>query len=191
MAKKSRNRTPSAPAAAGEVGPRQPCPCGSGKRYKACHGAAGGAAPTFVARPFEGMPSECDVIALRELVPAATAPLTLKEGDRTVRLATLLPGAAPAMVRDSGDIWLGLQVQHSYGNPARDLGAVLELALATERARHRRADERARRGPEPAGPDQRRPRSTSPCTTASSTGSTTSPSATRAWRRRSSRPTPA
>lgn len=133
MAKKSRNRSTSASApAAGEVGPRQPCPCGSGKRYKACHGAAGGAAPTFVARPFEGMPSECDVIALRELVPAATAPLTLKDGDRTVRLATLLPGAAPAMVRDSGDVWLGLQVQHSYGNPARDLGAVLELALATE-----------------------------------------------------------
>ncbi len=133
MAKKSRNRSTSASApAAGEVGPRQPCPCGSGKRYKACHGAAGGAAPTFVARPFEGMPSECDVIALRELVPAATAPLTLKDGDRTVRLATLLPGAAPAMVRDSGDVWLGLQVQHAYGNPARDLGAVLELALATE-----------------------------------------------------------
>ena len=133
MAKKSRNRSTSASApAAGEVGPRQPCPCGSGKRYKACHGAAGGAAPTFVARPFEGMPSECDVIALRELVPAATAPLTLKDSDRVVRLATLLPGAAPAMVRDSGDVWLGLQVQHAYGNPARDLGAVLELALATE-----------------------------------------------------------
>lgn len=132
MAKKSRNRTQPAAAAPGEVGPRQPCPCGSGKRYKACHGAAGGAAPAFVARPFEGMPSECDVIALRELVPAATAPLTLKEGSRTVRLATLLPGAAPAMVRESGDVWLGLQVQHAYGNPARDLGAVLELALATE-----------------------------------------------------------
>ncbi len=133
MAKKSRNRNEStAPVAPGEVGPRQPCPCGSGKRYKACHGAAGGAVPTFVARPFEGMADECDVIALRELVPAATAPLTLKDGDRSVRLASLLPGAAPAMVRESGDIWLGLQVQHSYGDPARDLGAVLEAALATE-----------------------------------------------------------
>ena len=133
MAKKSRNRAQSsAPVAPGEVGPRQPCPCGSGKRYKACHGAAGGAATTFVSRPFEGMPDECDVIALRELVPAATTPLTLKDGGRTIRLASLLPGAAPAMVRDSGDVWLGLQVQHSYGNPARDLAAVLEAALATE-----------------------------------------------------------
>jgi hypothetical protein len=117
-------------AAPGEVGPRQPCPCGSGKRYKACHGAPGGPAPTFVSRPFEGLPSECDLIALRELVPAATAPLTLKDGgDRQVTLCTLLPGAAPALVRDNGEVWLGLQVLHNFGDPSRDLGAVLEKAL--------------------------------------------------------------
>ncbi len=130
MAKKS--RTKSQPTAPGEVGPRQPCPCGSGKRYKACHGSADGAAAAYVGRPFEGMPSECDVIALRELVPAATAPLTVKDTDRVVRLASLLPMAAPAMVRESGDVWLGLQVQHQYGDPARDLAAVLQKALATE-----------------------------------------------------------
>ncbi|HLR55574.1 MAG TPA: DUF5926 family protein, partial [Actinomycetales bacterium] len=59
-----------------EVGPRQPCPCGSGKRYKVCHGKAkraARAAETFVARPFEGLPNEVDWVALREIVPAATA----------------------------------------------------------------------------------------------------------------------
>ena len=133
MAKKSRTRARDIQPAEGEVGPRQPCPCGSGKRFKACHGGQGGA-PAFVNRPFEGMAGECDVIALRELVPAATAPLTVTGTDREVRLCTLLPTAAPAMVRDSGAIWLGLQVPHQYGDPARDLGAVLEAALATEDA---------------------------------------------------------
>jgi hypothetical protein len=136
MAKKSRTKArdtaPVEGPAGNQVGPRQPCPCGSGKRYKACHGAARGAAPAFVSRPFEGLPGECDVIALRELVPAATVPLTVPSTDREVRLCTLLPMAAPAMVRDSGAIWLGLQVAHQYGDPARDLGAVLEAAIATE-----------------------------------------------------------
>lgn len=134
MAKKSRSKARDLVPTEGEVGPRQPCPCGSGKRYKACHGASGGAAPAFVSRPFERMPDECDVIALRELVPAATAPLTVPGTDREVRLCTLLPMAAPAMVRDSGAIWLGLQVAHQYGDPARDLGAVLEEAIATEQS---------------------------------------------------------
>ncbi|NYG59516.1 hypothetical protein BJ980_002439 [Nocardioides daedukensis] len=131
MGKSSRkkNRAAEAPAVDGAVGPRQPCPCGSGRRYKACHGAADGPPPAFVARPFEGYASETDLVALRELVPAATAPLKLKDSDREVRLCTLLPGAAPAMVREGGAIWLGLQVQHAYGDPARDLGAVLTKAV--------------------------------------------------------------
>lgn len=89
--------------------------------------------PPFVKRPFEGLPSECDVIAMRELVPAGTAPLTLSPAagsERTVVLCSLLPMAAPAMVRESGEVWLGLQVQHNYGDPSRDLGAVLVKALA-------------------------------------------------------------
>src|SRR6478735_9886760 len=102
MAKKSRTKTREGArtSAPGEVGPRQPCPCGSGKRYKACHGAEGGAADVYVARPFEGLPSECDLVALRELVPAATVPLSVKGTDRPVTLCTLLPMAAPAMYRD-------------------------------------------------------------------------------------------
>ena len=134
MAKKNRNRQREASTEPGEVGPRQPCPCGSGKRYKACHGAPGGG-DVYVARPFDGLPSECDLIAMRELVPAATAPLPLAAGvdgaeGHPVTLCTLLPMAAPAMVRESGEVWLGLQVQHAFGDPSRDLAAVLEAALA-------------------------------------------------------------
>ncbi len=133
---RTRNRAASSASSAGEaagaVGPRQPCPCGSGRRYKACHGAPGGAPAVFVGRPFEAMASECDVVALRELVPAASAPLAVTGSDRVVKLCSLLPMAAPAMVRDSGEIWLGLQVQHNFGDPARDLGAVLLKALESE-----------------------------------------------------------
>ena len=132
MAKRSRTKARDVATPEGGVGPRQPCPCGSGKRYKACHGAPSGGTDVYVGRPFEGLPSECDVVALRELVPAATAPLTIKDTDRAVRLCTLLPMAAPAMVRDSGEVWLGLQVQHHFGDPSRDLGAVLTSALDAE-----------------------------------------------------------
>jgi hypothetical protein len=135
MGKKSRVKARSAvgtPRAEGEVGPREPCPCGSGRRFKACHGSPGGAPPTWSARPFAGLSGECDLIAMREFVPAATAPVRLKGTDRTVLLCTLLPGATPAMVRDDGAIWLGLQVQHAYGDPSRDLAAVLESALDAE-----------------------------------------------------------
>ena len=85
MGKKSRTRQqpppPSArPADGAAVGPRQPCPCGSGRRYKTCHGRPGGAPAPYVARTFAGLPGECDWVALREIVPAATAPLTLADG---------------------------------------------------------------------------------------------------------------
>jgi hypothetical protein len=136
MGKKSRVKARSeAVSTPGEVGPRQPCPCGSGKRYKACHGDPSGAATTFVSRPFAGLAGECDLIALRELVPAATAPLPLAdsvETDRSVLLCTLLPMAAPALVREDGTVWLALQVQHQFGDPSRDLAAVLQRALEAE-----------------------------------------------------------
>jgi hypothetical protein len=133
MGKRSRvrTRTEQAPAT-GEVGPRQPGPCGSGRRYKACHGSTSGAVPTYVSRPFAGLRGECDLVALRELVPAATAPLPLADSvdtERQVVLCSLLPMAAPALVRQDGTVWLGLQVQHAFGDPSRDLAAALLLAL--------------------------------------------------------------
>lgn len=133
MGKKARNRsTVVQESSEGAVGPRQPCPCGSGRRYKACHGNPDGAPVTFAARPFADFAGETELIALREFVPSATAPLKLKDSDRQVVLATLLPGAAPALIGPDSRIWLGLQVQHGYGNPSRDLAAVLERALKGE-----------------------------------------------------------
>jgi SEC-C motif len=37
--KEAEHVTPAAPAPAGKVGRNDPCPCGSGKKYKKCHGA--------------------------------------------------------------------------------------------------------------------------------------------------------
>src|SRR5215213_3761274 len=121
----SRKRT-AAPAAAPEgVNPKAPCPCGSGRRYKHCHGS--GYAPP-VTRPFEGLPGEADWVALRELVPAATAPLKTAAG-QDVTLASVLPGGSPALVRASGEILLGVQLQASSDDMSRDLGTALAAAL--------------------------------------------------------------
>ncbi|MFD5119778.1 DUF5926 family protein [Streptomyces sp. NPDC058385] len=119
------------------VGAREPCPCGSGRRYKACHGRAAAHAVTeLVQRPFEGLAGEGDWIALRELVPAATVRLTLKEslpdGVPSVTLATVLPMAWPALRRDDGSVLLGLQNDTSSGDMSRDLADTLQRALTAE-----------------------------------------------------------
>jgi hypothetical protein len=90
----------------------------------------------MVHRPFEGLASETDWVALREVVPAATAPLRVRDGvagaDRTVTLSTLLPLAWPALVRSDGTVLLGLQVQSRSGDVSRDLAAALEQALVAD-----------------------------------------------------------
>jgi hypothetical protein len=92
----------------------------------------------YVARPFEGLPDEPEWVALRELVPAATAPLVLAEEyaqkypGRQVTLATVLPMAWPAMVKPGGDVLVGLQRQFQSGDVSRDIAASLLSALETE-----------------------------------------------------------
>jgi hypothetical protein len=113
------------------VGAREACPCGSGKRYKACHGRQAG--PAFVPRPFAGLPDETDWVALREVVPAASAPLTvLGHEDREVVLSTVLPMSWPAMVRPDGRVLLGLQVAARSGDASRDLAYALTRALEAD-----------------------------------------------------------
>ncbi|MBB5119716.1 topoisomerase II [Streptomyces eurocidicus] len=142
MAKKRRPQTKAATPRAVDgpipvVGAREPCPCGSERRYKACHGReAAHAVAELVQRPFEGLPGEADWVALRELVPAATVELTLKdglpEGVPSVTLATVLPMAWPALRRDNGAVLLGLQNDTASGDLSRDLADTLRRALTAE-----------------------------------------------------------
>lgn len=137
MGKKSRTKS-APPTGPGGIGPRQPCPCGSGRRYKACHGAANGDLP-YVVRTFGGLPGECDWVALREFVPAGQALLTLQDdaydgaaAGQTVRVCTVLPGIAPALRRDDGEVWIAAQVAHQSADPSTDLAEALRLGMVAE-----------------------------------------------------------
>jgi len=119
------------------VGMREPCPCGSGRRYKGCHGR-GSIDSVAVRRSFEGLGSETDWVALREIVPSATAPLSLapeyaaKLDGREVTLATVLPMAWPALVRVDGHIFVGLQTATHSGDTSRDIADALLRALDSD-----------------------------------------------------------
>ncbi|MET8429670.1 DUF5926 family protein [Nocardia sp. NPDC004860] len=88
------------------------------------------AAAQAVTRPFQGLAAECDLVALREFVPSATAILKLSPNvaaERAVTLATVLPGAVAALVR-AGDEpigFVGTQVQFQSADPAADLAAAV------------------------------------------------------------------
>jgi hypothetical protein len=117
------------------VGGREPCPCGSGKRYKACHGRfAREESLRLVDRPFKGLPQECDWVAMREFVPAATARFTVGVVfcGRAASPATVLPMAWPALHRADGVVLLALQTSGASGDPSRDLAASLLKARDLE-----------------------------------------------------------
>jgi hypothetical protein len=120
------------------VGPREPCPCGSGRRYKACHGRdAARAATERVARPFDTLPGEADWVMLREVVPAATARIRLVDGagglaGREATVATVLPFAWPALARVDGEVFVGLQTLGNSSDRSREVAHALLGALSAQ-----------------------------------------------------------
>ncbi|WP_433081661.1 DUF5926 family protein [Dactylosporangium sp. CA-052675] len=112
------------------------------KRAKTPRGRAGGEKrekirDVYVGRPFQGLADEPEWVALRELVPAASAPLKLspafaeKYGERQITLATVLPMAWPAMTKPDGRVFIGLQRHVQSGDVSRDLAVALQCGLET------------------------------------------------------------
>ncbi|MCM1011123.1 MULTISPECIES: DUF5926 family protein [unclassified Brevibacterium] len=88
-------------------------------------------ATAFVPRPFAGLPFEADLICLRELVPAATAEVRLREdfGGHTVTIASLLPAAWQAWHREDGTVLAGMQVPVSSTDASRDVARGILAAV--------------------------------------------------------------
>jgi hypothetical protein len=97
---------------------------------RSSHTDARPAPAPFVARPFEGLPSETEWVALRELLPAATGGVTLTSGDATTpaTVCTVLPLAWPALHRNGGELFVATQSGATSGDPSRDIAAALLLA---------------------------------------------------------------
>lgn len=91
-------------------------------------------ASELVLRPFEGLPGEADWVALREIVPSATAPArtTAEYGSRDVVITTVLPGGWCALHREDGTVLLALQGVLSSDDLSRDLAAALLAAIQAE-----------------------------------------------------------
>lgn len=89
----------------------------------------------FVGRPFEGLAGETEWVAIREILPAATGPITLTgdaapEGVTEATVATVLPLAWAGLHRESGEIVIGTQSGGASGDTSRDLVSQL-LATAS------------------------------------------------------------
>ena len=87
-----------------------------------------------VRRPFAGVAGECDLVAMREIVPAATMSVRTTEefGAAEVTIASVLPMAWAALRRVDGAVLAGLQTRASSGDPSRDVAATLLEAIAAE-----------------------------------------------------------
>jgi hypothetical protein len=88
----------------------------------------------LVLRPFEGLPAERDLVAMRQLIPAATiqARTTEELGHVDVTIATILPMAWPAVRRSDGSVIIGLQASVPGGDLSRAFGQAIASALLLE-----------------------------------------------------------
>lgn len=84
----------------------------------------------FVERPFEGLDSETDLVAMREILPSAT--IATQYNGTDVLLSTLLPDEVPALRRQDGSVVVALQFRLASGDASRDVANALLKALELE-----------------------------------------------------------
>ena len=84
----------------------------------------------FVARPYEGLPKEIELVAMRELIPAATltARTDADHGAVEFDFVTLLPEGHPAMVRPDGRILVALQTRSNSADLSHDAAALAQAS---------------------------------------------------------------
>lgn len=92
------------------------------------------APPPFVRRPFEGLPDEAGWVAMREIIPAATAAVTLTlEGQpREATVASVLPMAWPGLHRADDSLFIAMQTGASSSDPSSDLAQALLATAALD-----------------------------------------------------------
>ena len=106
-------------------------------REKRTRDLSAGPAP-FVARPFEGLTGETDWVAMREVVPAATATVAfasgavVADGPQTATMTTVLPLAWSGLRRTDGAVMVALQSGSTTGDASRDVAQVLLATAAAE-----------------------------------------------------------
>lgn len=92
----------------------------------------------FIARPFEGLAGETDWVALREILPAATATVRFAKGKAPegapegATVATVLPLAWPGLHRADGTVFIGTRSGSASGDASRDLAQSLLAAASAE-----------------------------------------------------------
>lgn len=88
----------------------------------------------FVARPFEGLEREVELVAMRELIPAATmtARTNADHGAVEFDIVTALPDGRPAMVRGDGRILVAAQTRANSADLSHDMGAAVLAVIAAK-----------------------------------------------------------
>ncbi|WP_182049881.1 DUF5926 family protein [Changpingibacter yushuensis] len=88
----------------------------------------------FVERPFEGLPRESDLVAMREILPLATLSVKTTEefGGVELNLVTILPQMSAGLRRDDDVLLVAIQSLTSSGDPSLDIATNVLRSIELE-----------------------------------------------------------